>query len=202
MSIIIERSKLLLVEGKDEVNFFDSLINDLGLVDIQIIDFGGKTNYRANIRALPNIPKFDLVDTIGITRDADNADPINAFQSIRSSLIAANLPLPPSINTFTTTPVSIGIFILPDNLSHGMLEDLCLRTIEDDPIERCINTYLNCANPDVTGSSKAKVQCYLAAQEPIVNSLGLGAKASHWNFNSDKFDQIKTFLFHFNRIQS
>ena len=39
----LTQSKLLLVEGLDEVNFFNSMIKHLNLHGLEVRDYGGKT---------------------------------------------------------------------------------------------------------------------------------------------------------------
>jgi len=44
MSVQIVKSKLLVVEGRDEEMFFAAALRDhLGLIDVQIMPIGGKT---------------------------------------------------------------------------------------------------------------------------------------------------------------
>ena len=47
----IVSSSLLMVEGKDECNFFKALFIILGIDDVQIEDIGGKDRFDAAIRA-------------------------------------------------------------------------------------------------------------------------------------------------------
>ena len=42
----IEKAHLLLVEGKDEEAFFESLIQHLGIPGIQVLSVGGKDQFR------------------------------------------------------------------------------------------------------------------------------------------------------------
>jgi hypothetical protein len=73
---IVER-KLLLVEGKDEVNFFTAALRDhLNLVGIQVIDYSGKTRLSGFLRTLAADPVFASVTGIGVIRDADVTRPV------------------------------------------------------------------------------------------------------------------------------
>ena len=39
-----------------------------------------------------------------------------------------------------------GVFIIPDGKSPGMLETLCLSSVESDNIKGCIDSFMNCIN--------------------------------------------------------
>jgi hypothetical protein len=41
----ITESRLLLVEGKDEVHFFGTLLSHLGVGGVQVLDVGGKDGF-------------------------------------------------------------------------------------------------------------------------------------------------------------
>ena len=90
---------------------------------------------------------------------------------------------------------------MPDNQGAGMLENLCLKTLAGQPIERCINEYLRCiaalSGPDeqkLFNAPKSMVQTYLASRTPIVNSLGVGALKKYWDFSHLCFEELKRFL--------
>nr|VFJ75877.1 MAG: hypothetical protein BECKFW1821C_GA0114237_10926 [Candidatus Kentron sp. FW] len=93
--------------------------------------------------------------------------------------------------------IRIGIFIMPNNADAGMLEDLCLESVQAEPAFECVEQYMEClsALPGSIGNpSKAKVQAYLAAREDIANSLGIGARKGYWNLDHGCFGDIKRFL--------
>ena len=85
-----------------------------------------------------------------------------------------------------------------------MLEDLCLRTGEDDGAMDCVTKFAACvaALPDPPKNiSKAKVQVFkaqvfLAAQPQTVDSVGLGAQKGYWDLDAPCLDELKQFLLH------
>jgi hypothetical protein len=190
----ITNPKVIAVEGKDEKNFFTALIINLRMSDFQIIEFEGKTNFRTGIRSIVNIPGFRNVRYFALIRDADEFPPQSAFESIRQSLSQTNLPVPAQLNTFTQTTPSVGVFIMPGSSEVGMLEDLCLSSIKEYPINACIDSFLECSEEKPQNESKSRILCYLSTKSPLVNSLGLGALKGYWDFNSPSFDEIKSFL--------
>ena len=78
----IKKDKLLLVEGNDDQNFFQKLMQEVAIDGIQIISMGGKEGFKIpNFKSVINTPGFREVKSLGIVRDADNnAD--NAFRGI------------------------------------------------------------------------------------------------------------------------
>lgn len=197
----ITERQLLLVEGKDECNFFEALLAQENIKGVQWIDIGGKDKFPEAFSQLITNEGFNQVLTIGLVRDAEANKAEAAFQSLCDNLQKHHLPVPSTINTLNLGLPTVGIFIMPDNQELGMLENLCLQTIAGQNLEQCLDDYLLCVSTNMASSErakfnepKAKVQAYLAARAPIVNSLGLGAKTGYWNFSHPCFEEIKTFL--------
>lgn len=193
----IREKKVLAVEGKDEVNFFDALLKHLGITDdVEVRDVGGKYQFKSKLPALVRTTGFSDVEVFVIIRDADT-DANAAFESIRDILKGQDLEPPSQINQFSDGNSRIGIFIMPGNSDTGMLEDLCLKTVDEQPAMECANVFIDCASglrdpPQVM--AKAKAQVFLAAMPEIANSVGVGAQKGYWNFNSDELDDLISFI--------
>ena len=189
--------KVLIVEGEDEKRLFSELIAYLNLPDIEIRDIGGKTKFRRNIRALAITSGFDMVASVGVIRDADD-NPAGAFQSVCDALQDAGLARP----TEPLQPVGdsprITVMILPDGETSGMLEDLCLESVEEDPAMRCVDEYFKCLQERLEGLprnlSKAKVHAFLASRERPGLRLGEAAQKRYWPWEHPAFEQVKRFL--------
>jgi len=196
----IESEKLLIVEGKDERNFFAALLKHEHVNGVQVIPVGGKDKFKTELPNLVNMDDFSEVDTLGFVRDAEENQAPAAFSSICSTLMKNNLPAPKSINqVIIQQNIKIGVFIMPNNVDEGMLEDLCLQSINKNPLYRCVDEYLQCCLSQISKNkkiniAKAKVQAYLATQNPLVSSLGLAAKKGYWDFLNSCFVDIKKFL--------
>ena len=143
----IEKPKLIAVEGNDEVEFFNVLLKHLGFdgSDFQIENLEGKGNYNYEIPALINKPGFNKVTAFLIIHDADKSDE-DAFKKIVNIFerLSKDLEPPKQKDTFSDGNPRIGIFIMPGNANEGMLEDLCLKTVEDHPVMECVNGFINC----------------------------------------------------------
>lgn len=166
----ITKPKLLLVEGKDEKIFFSQMINHLGLKDIELWEVGGKDNFGTRLQILIRGPGHENLLSVGIVRDADE-NPNGAFDSICSALNANELPVPLApLQSIGDSP-RIMVMILPGKGNKGMLEDLCLASIAEDPAMNCVEEYFRCLeeqiDPEVFPSNpaKARVRAFLSAME-------------------------------------
>ena len=199
----ITSTKVLAVEGKDEKKFFDVFLKHLGISGFQIEDVGGKNQFPKKFPALLKMPGFfnaddsPFVTHLVIIRDKDEDQ---AFESIVGIVIKEKLAPPDSHAQFSEANPKVGIFIMPGETVEGtMLEDLCLKTVENDPAMNCVNEFVSCVSALETkpkNISKAKAHTFLAAQHEFVNSVGLGAQKCYWDFNSPALDELKKFLSH------
>lgn len=192
----INKTKVLLGEGNEEVYFFSALLNHLKIADIQIEQYGGTGSLRKFLDTLIVRPGFINVEAVAITRDADD-DANAAFQSVRSALGHASLPQPNAINVFTVNNPRVGVFILPDGQQGGMLEDLCLASVATDLAMSCVDDFFRCVEAQgrkPNNMSKAKAHAWLASKEKPDKRLGEAAKAGYWDFSHSAFDLLKQFL--------
>lgn len=202
MAVKIEQPNVLVVEGREEELFFGALIKHLGLQKVQTMPIGGKEQLRRNLRALVLSPGFSEVVSLGVVRDA-NADPRAAFQSVRDALWAVNLPAPERPLLPVGHSPRVAVMILPDEDTPGMLEDLCLRAVEQDPAMLCVEQYFQCLQqqslPLPQQMPKAKVHVFLASRSDPGKRLGEAAQAGYWPWDAQAFDQVKNFLQQFSR---
>lgn len=192
----ITKHKLLIVEGTDEQNFFMAFLRHLAFDDIQVMNMRGKSKIRAKLRALTLAPNFSDVTSLGIIRDADD-DPSGAFQSVCDALRGAGLVAPTRQLSFTRSNPKTGIMVLPQPGRKGMLEDVCLNSINDTKEMDCIIKYLDCIKKH-TGTlpsniSKSKIHSFLATKEPGLR-LGEAAQRGVWIWDNPAFKQMKKFL--------
>ncbi|MDP8220315.1 MAG: hypothetical protein P9X26_03145 [Candidatus Stygibacter frigidus] len=195
IQIVLQR--LLLVEGKDEENFFNAFFKELDIDNIQIIVTGGKRKLKGNIEALIKIPNFEDIVTIGIIQDSD--DNYNAtMDRIFNSLDNVGLSSIKQQGLFSSHSPAIGIFIMPGEGEKGALEDLCLKAVHSDPVVTCVESFINCIReltPSVSKISKRFCAAYLAGKKELVSSVGLAAHKKYWNFSSPVYSNLKDFLF-------
>ena len=194
----IELPKMLLVEGESDRRFFETLLGRLFSTEtIQVERYGGKFALREFLRLLQISPDYPMVDSIGVTRDADESS-ASAFQSVRSLLMSAGLDAPDEPMVATRGLPRVSVFILPNCESAGMLETLCLSAVECDPAMPCVEQYLRCLE-DSAGMppkhpDKARAHAFLASRTKPELRVGEAAEAGHWQLDSPVFDPLKSFL--------
>ncbi len=86
---------------------------------------------------------------------------------------------------------------MPGSFESGMLEDLCIKTVQETPAMECVDGFIHCVqaldNPP-RNMAKAKAQAYLAAMPKITSSVGVAAMKNYWNFDSDELFPLKQIL--------
>ena len=196
----IEKPKLLLVEGIDEVRLFEALAKNIGAEDVQIRDYQGKGNLRRFLGVLPQIPGYSELESIAVTRDADD-DGDNAAQSVRDALGAAGFPVPDSpLESANDGRINVRYLIIPPNGGTGALEDVCLASVDEDPAMVCVESYFGCIErsaldgPMEKWIAKAKVHAFLSSRENPALRLGEAAERGLWSFDAPAFDPLKSVL--------
>jgi len=194
--IEIVQPNVLVVEGVEEQLLFEALVAHMGLSNIQIMPIGGKTRIRDYLRTLTKTPGFTKVLSLGIVRDADE-DPYGAFQSVCDALRCADLSVPQRPLVPAGHNPKIVIMILPEESTPGMLEDLCLKAVEEDLAMFCVDQYFQCLQeqrvPPPSSLSKARVQVFLASRKEV-KRLGEAALAGYWPLDGKAFEQVRNFL--------
>lgn len=186
----ITHSKVLVAEGATPLNFLDALVRQLDLDDeIEIRSFGGITNLRTYLRTIAADPGFTQVTSFGIVRDSED-DPDAAAQSIASAVEAAKFP--PTVRVQWT--------LLPDSKSAGMIETLCLRSVNNDPVYQCTDAFFQClkgkgiAVQDGIKCHKHYAWVYMAGRDCPEIPVGIAAHRKIWPFDDPAFDELKSFI--------
>jgi hypothetical protein len=194
---ILSKPKLLIGEGKEEVDFFTAFLSHLNISNIQVEQYGGKQGLSRYLQTLVVRPgDLDIV-SLGITRDADNSAQ-SAFQSVCSSLNTALLPVPNKPGEIAGDNPQVSVMILPDGQKNGMLEDLCIDAVRADPVLQCVDEYLDCvyktSGRKPKNIAKVRIHAWLSSQIEPDKRLGEAAKAGYLPWNSPGFDSLKQFL--------
>ena len=196
----IRSDRLLLVEGKDEVNLFDALMKHCLDAEppVQVIDAGGKDQFPKNLRVLHTLARArPSLRAIGVVRDADE-DASAAFQSVCDHLRNVGYQPPPVHAGFSDTEPAIGVFIVPDGEAPGAVETLCRRSKVDDDVSGCVDEYMRCLHEHgamrSTNDDKTFAHAYLAAMGDPVARVGEGATQGVWDFGSPVFSELSGFL--------
>lgn len=202
MALEINSEKIILVEGKDEINFFEAFLKKLEIEDVQIIEVGGKDKFPSEFPALLNTPGFSRVSTYVIVRDADS-NVQSTLDSIKGLLSVNNQPVPDGHASYSSNNgIRSGIFIMPGNRDEGMLETLCIDAIKENPIYECVKQFIRCLTDSTSIENprnlhKAKMHTFLSGQKKYIPSVGMAAKKGLFNFESECFNDLKQFLLSF-----
>ena len=193
----IDRPVQLLVEGKDQANFFEALCRHVSMEnDVQIQNFGGITELKYFLGAFARSAEFsEVVESMGIVRDAEkNAE--SALESVSNSLRRIKFELRQAIDDWSW-PV-VRLHILPDGKRPGMLETLLNDSIADSPVSDCIDSFFTCVetlpNIEIRNPEKARAQAYLATQRRPGISIGDAAQKGYWALEKDVFSGVRNFL--------
>lgn len=195
----INKPKLLLGEGKDEVRFLNALLGELRITDIQVVDYGGKTLLKDYLEVLAKTPNsgFAGLVSLAITRDADT-DAAGAFASACAALANAGLAVPSAHGQFAGANPQVGVWILPDGITPGMLEDLCMASVQTDLALPCVDEYFRCvgqrAGRQPNNIAKARLHVWLASQAEPDKRLGEAAEKGYWPWDAAAFQPLIRFL--------
>jgi hypothetical protein len=199
--------RLIFVEGIDEVFIIARLIanlydNKLVNNDVQLFSCDGKDQYSAAVKQFTKKRiKGDLtISHILLIGDADK-DPKSAFSVMQEILEDNGFPVPEEEGVLTDRPPQTAVFILPSMDVPGMMEDVCMESVGDDPVFDCIDTYFNCLDDLIENGkldkgpknlSKAKTAIFLASRPEYKYRIGYADK--YWNFSHDAFKRLRDIL--------
>jgi hypothetical protein len=197
-TVRLEKPKLLIGEGKDEVNFFTALLKRLGIAEVQVEEYGGKPALGAYLKELrTKRPGRRKLQTLAVTRDLD-VGMVQDYQSVCSALTNSGLAAPPAPGQFIKGKPSVGVYLFPDNQRPGMLEDLCLDAAAADPALPCVDDFIQCiadrAKRSPVPLAKARMHAWLASQDEPDLRLGEATQKLWWPWNHPAFDALKQFL--------
>ncbi len=192
-NVTIRQPKLLLVEGRDEEEFFRHLLKFETIDDIQIIGYGGKGNIGGFLKTLPALSNFEDVERLAVTRDADD-NAASANESMATALRNALLPLPDQSGT---KPQVLTVAIPPDK-DTGCLESMIWEAIADENglLADCIDEFVECAEIPRSGMrlEKARLHAFVATQKAPGLKLGEATRAGFWPVEHRAFDPMRALL--------
>ena len=196
----IERPKQVLVEGNDDVRLFGKLAKHWGISDIQINQYGGSPKLRLYLRAFLLLDGAENIKSLAVVADADS-DRSRAEDRIRGALAAADLPSPRGpLKVLSQGSMRVCYLVVPHEAESGMIEDVCLDSVESDPAIDCVDGYFECIRqtnvpgPKEVRMAKARLHAFLASREEPHLRLGEAADKGIWDFEADAFRPLKDLL--------
>lgn len=194
----ISSVKQLVVEGRDVQRVFGALLDEMKMTGVQVHDFHGVSELASFIDGLAKSPGFrESVSSVGIVRDADSR-PASSFQSVQSAVRKLGWAVPSQPMASVGSNPKVTVLLLPGVNRKGMLEDLLLEGVADDPVMPCVDTFMECvaqrsaAPPKVL--SKARAHAFLSSRERANLQIGEAAQKGYWQLGSRAYDEIRAFL--------
>lgn len=184
---------VLLVEGNDDLHVIKNLLKRERIdLAIEIIDCGGIDQM---LERLPVQLKASGLKILGIVLDADES--VSArFNAVRNILEKAGIPSfpkspDPNGTILRSTDLTVGVWVMPDNVARGKLEDFVALLIEPtDDLKPLVNEALDAIEVGGTSRykasdrSKAFIHTWLAWQEAPGRPMGLAITMKYLSASS------------------
>lgn len=194
-----EKLRFIFCEGDDDFSIISEVIRFLGITNIIVERYHGKDNLRNFLMALPTRPEFgqQKVSALAVVRDADD-DLTAAFTSVHNALKCCKYSNCPKNNgEIAGSNPKIGIFIVGPRNGKGMVEDLCLMSVSNQPEYPCVEAYFRCIE-EKSGrknfSAKARLRVWMSSHVDYDLRAGRAAKDGYWPWEHTTFDELKRFL--------
>lgn len=180
----------MLVEGIEDEQFVKDFLN-AHQFSIQL-QYRGKKGYSQLRKTIPTLMKESGIKNLGVIADADT-DFAARWQSISDVISQLKYPINrPNQNGVILThndPMypKLGIWIMPNNLDEGMLEDFAVNLIPDNKllgyVDQCIENLPEKRFIE-NHMSKARIHTWLAWQKEPGSSIGLAVTRNYLNKES------------------
>ncbi len=196
------KNQILLVEGIDDKHVMFALFEKYKVNEsFSVIDCKGVTNL---FQQIPVRFKQSGIDTIGIILDADT-DIGARWQAVKDRVNTQfdNLPndIPNDGLVIGNGVQKLGVWIMPNNDTNGMLEDYMkflipdeddlipeVRRFTEDIESKELNRYSN------IHKSKAEIHMWLALQESPGTPLGLSITKRYLDLDEGKTENLITWV--------
>lgn len=197
----ISGKKILLVEGPDDIYFFNALLVELNapVEEIQIIDYEGKDRLSAIFSLLIKAPEVESGDVvaIGLVQDADG-DLDRAKANIDEAWRAVGLDVAP-YGVFSKSKLrkslSIGSFALPDCKSSGDLDEMLFSSSSNDAAHPLSLSFLDQVGLEPGPKFyKRATQVYLASKPKLSRGAGRGAENGYFDLSSIALSDVKNYI--------
>lgn len=194
----ITEPRQLVVEGRDASLFLEAFLRHEKVAGVQVQNFGGNSELGSFLGALANVSGFRAnVESIGIVRDADQAATA-ALQSVKSAVRKVGWQAPTQVLRAVGRNPRVIALILPGRGRSGMLEDLLLSAVANDPGIPCVSDFVRCMRSSLKTMpkpmAKARVHAFLATRPKPDLLVGQAASAGYFEFDSSAYDDVRQLL--------
>ena len=190
--------KLVLCEGEDDLAVIRGLCQARHLIGLTVEHFGGRNNLENVVRELPKRPEFvrQEVDSLAVTLDAEQSQD-SSWQKVRETIRVGFGVTLPQQREFAGEKPKVAGFIVSRPDGTGMLEDLCLAAVSNQPGYQCLDDYFRCLAERTTRKEyhpKAKFRAWMASQTDFDLRVGKAAVEGYLPWDSPAFDSLAQFL--------
>lgn len=187
----------LLVEGNNDWHVLMNLCSRYDVAEnFDIIDCGGKDKLLSQLRLRLSNPSINQI--IGVIVDADT-DCISCYNQIVNNLKPYGYDFPDVpvkngliLQSKEEDKAKVGVWIMPDNSSQGMIEDFALRLIDptDVLLQKAESTIVEIEEEKIcrfkpVHRSKAKIHTYLAWNDEPGLPIGQAINKNLLNADSE-----------------
>jgi hypothetical protein len=186
----IEKTVQLLVEGKDAERFMVAFLKHEEVDEIQVQNFGGIGELRGFLKALRALTSgWSGIQALGVIRDAEGSAN-DAERSVRDALATVGIRGEPG-------GLSQNVLIVPPGEPEGMLETMCLKAVEEDPVMECVASFLECVERipyEVRNPEKSRFHLFLSSRPEPGLLLGEAASKGYLNLGSSTYEALRAFI--------
>ena len=175
---------LIVVEGKEDNNFLESYIKNLGYSDesFAFLPIGGRNKLKGARNDIENA--LDKGEKVLIVFDADLKEP-----ETKSPYENAKIYIEDELKGLE----GFKIFLFPDDNSTGAVEDLLEKIInsEHERVFECFEEYKQCISEYNLPDIKAKIYAYKEALDILKENT---FDPRYWDFDNTALEPLKSFL--------
>jgi hypothetical protein len=190
--------KLVICEGPDDAAVLEGICGALGIAGLTIENCKGRANLERVVGELKIRPEFtrEEVESVAIVIDAE-ASFDASWQKVRNAVNLGFAVRLASHAEFTVGKPRVGGFVVSGAQGQGMIEDLCLQSVSDQPGYPCLEEYFKCLSERTQRKdyhSKAKFRAWMASQTEYELHVGLAAKHGLIPWEKPAFTPLREFL--------
>lgn len=191
--------KIVLCEGQDDVAVIQGICQFSGITGVVAEHCRGRDNLEGYLREMPKRPEFTRgeVESLAVIIDAEESA-TNSWQKIANAVrLSFQISLTEPGAFAGSAPKIGGYVICGQGDDKGMIEDLCLQAVSDQPGYSCLQEYFKCL-ADKTGKSgylaKARFRAWMASQADFDLRVGMAAQKGHLPWDNKAFDTLRELL--------
>lgn len=199
---LLDREIVIVVEGKDDANFFDVLLTSLSADPnrVSVVIAQGKSKIRSTINSLLKSSSFadGTIRRYAIVRDADS--PFQTAQTeVGDMMEQLGEPRVTSGNISEREDGRfVGFFLIPNSNDDGDMEALCMRSVGGTASATLAEQYIADAETEsgaFNQRNKRLAQAYLAISSgDLCNGVGYATTRGKFGVGHAAFQPLTTFI--------